>query len=76
MPLNRYLCQDCDNDFETLVNRGETAECPACQSDNLEKQLPMIGMPQVKEGGASSSSCGDLSLPPCGAAGCRRTGRM
>jgi hypothetical protein len=31
------------------------------------------GMPLVKDGAASS--CGDLSLPPCGAPGCRRTGK-
>ncbi len=73
MPLNRYVCQDCDSDFETLVNRGEEPECPHCQSAKLEKQLPMIGMPKVKD--AFASSCGDLSLPPCGAAGCRRTGK-
>lgn len=73
MPLNRYVCQDCDNDFETLVNRGEKPECPQCQGTDLEKQLPMIGMPQVKD--SFSSSCGDPSLPPCGASGCRRTGK-
>ncbi|MBI2808879.1 MAG: zinc ribbon domain-containing protein [Planctomycetes bacterium] len=74
MPLHHYTCQDCDNDFETLVNRGEEPECPRCESKKLEKHLPLIGMPQIKAG-AASSSCGDLSLPPCGAPGCRRTGR-
>jgi putative FmdB family regulatory protein len=73
MPLNRYVCQDCDNDFEALVNRGEEPMCPECRSENLEKQLPLIGMPQVKD--AVASSCGDPSLPPCGAPGCRRTGK-
>jgi hypothetical protein len=29
-------------------------------------------MPQVKD--AMPSSCGDPSLPPCGAPGCRRMG--
>jgi putative FmdB family regulatory protein len=73
MPLNRYVCEDCATDFEALVNRGDEPECPKCQGTRLEKQAPMIGMPQVK--GSSPSSCGDPSLPPCGAPGCRRTGK-
>jgi len=72
MPLYRYVCQDCDNDFEALVNRGEKVECPECESTDLEEQLPMIGMPKGKD--ALPSSCGDPSLPPCGAPGCRRMG--
>lgn len=74
MPLYQYVCEDCDHEFETLVNRGDKVECPKCKSEKLEKQLPMIGIPQVKD--AFSSSCGDPSLPPCGAAGCRRTGKL
>lgn len=73
MPLYHYTCQKCEHDFETLVNRGETPECPECGSKKLEQQLPQIGMPQVKD--AVPSSCGDPSLPPCGAPGCRRVGR-
>jgi putative FmdB family regulatory protein len=72
MPLYQFTCRDCDHEFETLVDRGEEPACPQCESTKLEKQLPQIGIPQVKEG---ASSCGDLSLPPCGAPGCRRTGR-
>lgn len=70
MPLYQYTCQDCDNDFDMLVNRGDEVECPKCQSKTLEKQPSLPGMPKVKAAGG----CGDLSLPPCGASGCRRTG--
>ncbi|MSQ97063.1 MAG: zinc ribbon domain-containing protein [Gemmataceae bacterium] len=73
MPLYQYKCTACDTAFETLVNRGEKPSCPKCQSKKLDKQPSMIGIPQVK--GAVASSCGDLSLPPCGAQGCRRTGK-
>ena len=73
MPLYRYTCKDCDHDFETLVNRGEKPECPECRSKKLEKLPALIGIPQVK--GAAPSGCGDLSLPPCGAPGCRRIGK-
>ena len=70
MPLYQYKCQDCETDFEMLVNRGDEVECPKCQSKDLDKQPSMPAMPLMKD----SSGCGDLSLPPCGAPGCRRTG--
>jgi putative FmdB family regulatory protein len=70
MPLYHYVCENCDADFETLVNGGEKPECPECRSVKLQKQPSVPGLPQVKDAG----SCGDLSLPPCGAPGCRRTG--
>jgi putative FmdB family regulatory protein len=72
MPLFQYSCQKCEHEFEALVNRGDEVECPKCASKKLEKQTSMPGIPQVK----GASSCGDLSLPPCGAPGCRRTGRV
>ena len=72
MPLYPYVCRDCDHEFEALVNRGDEVECPECASKNLDKQASLPGIPQVKAG--LPSSCGDPSLPPCGAAGCRRTG--
>ena len=73
MPLYQYVCQKCDNDFKELVNTGDEVECPKCKSKKLERQTSMPGMPVVRNG-AGGSSCGDLSLPPCGTQGCRRTG--
>lgn len=73
MPLYRYKCQKCEHDFEALVNRGDKVECPKCDSKKLDKLASMPGLPQTKD--AFPSSCGDPSLPPCGAVGCRRTGR-
>jgi putative FmdB family regulatory protein len=73
MPLFQYTCTDCDHDFEMLVNRGDKIECPKCRSKKLDKQPSLPGMPQVKD--AFPSACGDPSLPPCGAPGCRRTGK-
>jgi putative FmdB family regulatory protein len=75
MPLFRYVCKKCDHDFEELVFGSEEVECPECHGKKLERQTSMPGLPQVKNGAAMSSGCGDLSLPPCGAVGCRRTGK-
>lgn len=74
MPLFHYVCEKCEHDFEELVSTGEEVVCPKCQSKKLERQTSMPGMPLVKAA-VSSSGCGDLSLPPCGAVGCRRTGK-
>ena len=51
----------------------------ACGGDlerrrRLQKLLSVPGLPQVQSGGFASP-CGDPSLPPCGAPGCRRTGK-
>lgn len=73
MPLYEYICQDCAQLFEMLVYDGEKIECPHCQSARVERQLSLPGLPRVKE--SFPSACGDPSLPPCGAPGCRRTGK-
>ena len=39
MPLYDFKCRACKNFFEALVRPGSTPECPACHSQNLEKQL-------------------------------------
>ena len=71
MPLFQYTCSKCDHDFKLLVNRGDKVECPKCKSKKLDKQPSLPGLGQV----VKETGCGDLSLPPCGAVGCRRTGR-
>lgn len=44
MPIFRYHCQECDADFELLLSRFDSpAECPACGSEQLEKQPSRIG---------------------------------
>jgi putative FmdB family regulatory protein len=74
MPLYEYVCEACENAFEMLVYDGDVVECPQCQSRRVERQLSLPGLPQIKAG-SFPSSCGDPSLPPCGAPGCRRTGK-
>lgn len=73
MPMYEYTCRDCQHTFEALVYDGDEVECPQCQGARLERLISLPGMVQVKAGGVGP--CGDLSLPPCGAQGCRRTGK-
>jgi len=74
MPLFEYACQSCEHTFEALVFGNEKVECPECQSNKLEKLLSLPAAPQSTST-AFPSACGDPSLPPCGAPGCRRTGK-
>ena len=41
MPIFEYACVACGHRFEVLKLPGTTAvpSCPACQSENLERQL-------------------------------------
>jgi putative FmdB family regulatory protein len=74
MPMFEYACRKCAHNFEALVFGDEKVECPQCHGAKLEKLLSVPARPQTSLG-SSPSGCGDLSLPPCGAPGCRRTGR-
>jgi putative FmdB family regulatory protein len=74
MPLFEYACRKCEHNFEALVFGDEKVACPECQSERLERLLSVPAKPQASLA-SFPSACGDPSLPPCGAPGCRRTGR-
>jgi putative FmdB family regulatory protein len=69
MPIFEYICGECRNRFELIVNGSTTPECPACHSQRLDKQLSVfaVGAPRA----ASSSpvpagacgTCGDPRGP-------------
>jgi len=39
MPIFEYVCKECNNEFEMLVQGTNQATCPACESTQLEKKL-------------------------------------
>ena len=39
MPIYEYECRGCHHQFELLVLKGTTAECPSCKGRNLEQLL-------------------------------------
>jgi putative FmdB family regulatory protein len=39
MPIYDYQCRSCGEEFELLVLKGTVAECPSCQSQDLEQLL-------------------------------------
>lgn len=45
MPIYEYACRECDNRFDLLVRGKETAACPSCMSQDLER---LLSLPTVK----------------------------
>jgi putative FmdB family regulatory protein len=39
MPIFDFVCKDCKNEFEALVRGSSQPVCPACGSEQLERQL-------------------------------------
>ena len=72
MPLFEYVCEDCNNEFELLVNREEKAECPKCSSARLEK-LISAATGRVSSGAALpiAGDCPPPSAGPCSPHCCR-----
>ena len=64
MPLYEYVCQDCSHAFEALIFNGQSAECPACHSQKLDRQLSVPARPKV-EATPLPTAC-KSSGPPCG----------
>jgi len=62
MPLFEYVCNDCQRPFEAFVTGERQAACPACQSNNLQKQLSVFAV--------STSSRSTSSMPSGGCGTC------
>jgi putative FmdB family regulatory protein len=61
MPLFKYRCNECHQQFEELVSFSESqnVKCPNCQSKNTDKLVSTfatIGGSSVKS--SSAASCG------------------
>jgi putative FmdB family regulatory protein len=73
MPLYEFSCPQCDHTFEALVFDGDQVECPECHGRRVKRLLSAPAKPPAQA--LPFGGCGDPSLPPCGAPGCRRTGK-
>ena len=45
MPIYEYACRECGNRFDLLVRGKETAACPSCASQDLER---LLSLPTVR----------------------------
>ena len=66
MPIFEYVCRDCENHFEAIVQGANTPACPSCQSTALEKQLSVFAVNSRSSDFASgevSGACGSCGDP-------------
>ena len=66
MPLYSFHCSACDADSELLIRSEETAICPACGSEKMERLpswlAPELKMEKIRKAGrARAAREGDLS---------------
>lgn len=70
MPIFRYICRNCQAEFELLLPRFDApAECPKCASDDLEKQLNKVGVISAAPNGCAMSGSCPASTGGCCCAG-------
>lgn len=64
MPLFEFACRDCGTRFEMLMRAGTAPVCPACRSEQVEKQLSVFAV-----GAVSSKTAPMPAGGPCGSCG-------
>ena len=68
MPIYAFECRSCGREFSTLVRGGETPQCPACASADLDRLLSLVAAPPKSGADAMPMACG--SAAACGAPVC------
>jgi len=72
MPLYRYKCTQCKEEFTRLVSlaNGDEIKCEECGSSEVKKLLPRFISRRTEEGtvigGNSCSTCQASSCTSCG----------
>ncbi|MEM9351552.1 MAG: zinc ribbon domain-containing protein [Planctomycetota bacterium] len=68
MPLYEYLCQDCGDEQELLVQGDSEVACESCGSTNLTK---LLSVPAAHTAAGPSTGTDAPPPGPCGSAcGC------
>lgn len=67
MPIYEYVCRDCEEQAELLVQGSQQPECPKCGSQKLTKLLSVVAAPgrdsstasaPPRPGGSCGAGCG------------------
>lgn len=67
MPVYEYLCLSCQHPFEALIMGSESASCPNCHGEKLEKQLSAFAVGERRPAGGGRAP--SASMPALGACG-------
>jgi putative FmdB family regulatory protein len=57
MPIFEYRCESCGHKFEAILFGSQTAECPQCHEQKLEKQLSTFAV-STSSSAAPAMGCG------------------
>lgn len=66
MPLFEFACQKCGHQFEYLTRAGQTARCPSCSSEAIDKQLSVFAVSTgstASQPFRASGACGQCGDP-------------
>jgi putative FmdB family regulatory protein len=75
MPIYEFHCEECGQDFESLIMGSDEPECTVCQSKNVCKLMSTCGFISKSGNGetvrstASASSCSGCASTNCGSCG-------
>lgn len=64
MPIYEYVCRECRQHFERIVQGSTPPTCPGCGSPDLDRQLSVFAV-----GAKSRPSASRPSTAPCGTCG-------
>jgi putative FmdB family regulatory protein len=64
MPIFEYVCRDCSQEFEVIVQGAAAPECPDCHGGNLQKRLSVFAVASKGAAPARAPMAG-----PCGSCG-------
>lgn len=67
MPLFDFICKECETRYEDLIRGDEKSACPRCESQQVERQLPVFAVggesrPEAMANGGCGT-CGDPRGP-------------
>jgi len=77
MPIYDFRCRDCGRVSEVFLrDSSQTARCPGCGSDNMERLISAAYMIKTETRAPGTTCCGRnerCDTPPCSTnEGCRR----
>ena len=65
MPLLEFICQECQQRFETITRGAVLPTCPSCHATTVEKQFSAfaVGGPSDSASSVGSGACGRWADP-------------
>ena len=70
MPIFEYRCESCGHKFEAILFGEQTAECPQCHTEKLEKQLSTFAVSTKSNSAAPAAGCGQSNCCLMNGGGC------